>query len=365
MAEGNITPDTSIPSVSQASEKSIPSRGRRTFLAGLLASAATVLFPRKTEAQGLFNPVPLPSAPNSPEKARDNDHLVLIPAGGNMLPLDPETYQIKETPAKFQEPILKAAKQAANFLRVRDEIKINFASPGKITTVAEHYNPKSEDRSIVNPKLNIHFSDEDNQPWAYTNLLVGEKLGLLVNKSFDGAIGDQFAGILLETAGVDLSKMHSGKATAEETSRLTQLLPYFDFANYTDGIKRQDLNKSLVGAINADDSLLEKTYSLWMFEARKLASKIEQSPSEVRKKIADVFLGGLICILNGADPNIKFDDLGLDRKSIDKILKVSGNNTYKKYIDEKSRYMGIDASKASISFDKYRAALSATSEKAA
>lgn len=341
MGEGPKSPESVSPTTPETSV------GRRGFLKRMLGAAgaglaAAMLGTKKTEAQGLFDPIPTPVPDPSQPEQKPNQ----APENGSVLiPVKPSKrdnpeytdYEIKKTPDDFKAPVEKMVEHASNFLSKKEKIVANFASPGKFTKVSVRYSPAS--LGEMAPQVNIHYSDVDNQPWEYTYLLVGENIGKVINKSHGDEIGEQFSGVLVEHADINLSSIKTNKRV-DEVARLTALLPYFDFSNYVDGINREDLNKTLVGSENVEDSLVEKTYAIWMLQSEKLAQKIEQTPSNMQKKVANVFLGGLICFLDAANPNAKFEDLGLNKKSIDKIASLSENERYKSYIKEKIENMG-------------------------
>lgn len=254
---------------------------------------------------------------------------------------DLQTKEKKEVPKDFSQPIERAVKTASNFLDKPQEIKLDI-SEGETAKVTVAYNisideAMDEETIIGGQMLIVTHSDKDKTPVRYTNLVVGENLGKLVSKSHGNYMIDGFTDSVWENFKLDLKALDP-KSPPGEIAKLARLAHLFDFANYTDGVKRQDISENLK---NVNETLFNKAFSIWMFESGELVNKLNNTPSTDKAAFANVFLKVLRETLECVSKEgVTFDSLGFNKSNIYEVVKMSRNPRFKEYFDEKIKLMG-------------------------
>lgn len=361
--------DARSPEIQQSVDSSPKATAnKRGFIKGLAATIGVVMGfgSRTTEAQALFpaanNPTKEPSGNPTgglkPLRNRDiplpsgtsqvNDNLEIIPINSDDS-IKAEDKVDPEIPETFKIPIEKAAEATSNLLAKKEDIEVVF-KPGKYGSVTSS--------TTENRKMYVNFlpGNEKN-----TTLQAGKMLGKYVNESFENSPSEQFSLDFSKITGIDIEKIAFGEVKPTDAPKLAEILQYLDFENYT-GTKGDNIYEK---PKEIKKTLFENAFSLWMLESGKLADRIEKSPSQDQKILSNIFLAGLKRILDCAGVGVRFETLGLDRKNINRILEISGNETYKNYIKEKAEYMGKKVSAIPTNIDQFMNPSTQNSNKAA
>lgn len=268
-------------------ESGSPKLSRRAFLGGLIGVGVDSLIPD-----------------NPPFVTPISGHEIVLP---------------KEVPAEFKNWMEKIVKISKNFFKKERDIELDFKE-GQYGTV----------KSNRNLGFRVWFT-KDKKIHKQTALELGQNLGEYVNSDSNNDPAGKFSRGILEHTGINLSKINDKSISLEDKSKFEALAAYFDFTNYT-GLEKGSRPPQNLNNVN---ELFKNMYSLWICEPDDLAARIGKIGEKKNKiMVANVFLSGLISILDCADPKVKFDSLGLDRKSIDKVIKISGNKMYKNYLSD-------------------------------
>lgn len=352
MADGGKSPDI------QQSIKTEPIK-RRGFLrmaVGVLGAGAAVVTglgrARTAEAQSLFPPA---TDPKPPDPTNENSNSIIDITQGGLVPdVKPsskpqstknENVVNPEIPDSFQTPIRKLTKVAGSLLAEKEEIDVQFKQ-GESGSVAYTQHPITEEqdkkqtiKGYKSRKMYVNYSAGEEEA---TTQKAAKILGKFVNDSFLGNPADQFSLDFSKHSGIDINKIATGEVKLKDVPNLGYVLTYFDLANYSNGKKKEDIYEDPKALKTV---LFENTFSIWMTSSEKLANRIEKSPPNEKTMIANVFLAGLKRILDCAGVGMGFDDLGVDKKNIDKVLALSDNQIYKKYIEEKTDSMNKNSQK--------------------
>lgn len=322
MAESGSEASPPQPQPAEQSLKSrlgnqISRRGALTRIASATAAAGAYLFgnPKPAEAQS--------------ETSGSNNKDSKYPSHEKPKTADVVT---TETLKAKQDEIEKAAMHASYYMG-GDKVKVEFLDAGNLTSVKSHYHPDKQMGTIEDPVLFIRLSYKDNQPFDYTKLQVAEELAEIVRASKGEYIGDQFLKLFLESTGIDLKSITQGDN--KDYPKLSGLRGFFDYANYTDGVSRDDMFSFRKDIHN---ELYDRAIALVTVKPAEVAANLMRAPETDQKSLANVFAGALKLQLDGVLGGT-WDNLGLDKENIYKIIKLSKNPKLKSYFDEKIAHL--------------------------
>lgn len=306
---------------------------------------------KPAEAQGLFptNPgqIPAPEAPKpasspTPAPAKESSATLIDVTGDGLFPEVKATEKIEtktDIPLSFQTAVRKIANSASNLLSEKEDIKVQF-KPGEIGLVTYKANPITEEsggkqtiKGYKNREMYVNFAAGQEES---TILEAGKISGRLVNQSFDGSPSEQFAADFSKHTGIDVNKLATGEVSLKDVPDLATILTYFDLTGYAKGTKKEDIYEN---PKELKTMLFENAFALWMVSSDKIADRVEKASSKEKVMLANIFSSGLKRMIDCAQVGVKFDDLGLDKKNINRVL-AAGNEEYKKYFEEKVTNMG-------------------------
>ena len=334
MAESSESkPQPSNPE-SQISRRGFLRRAKKWAVgaAGFLALGSSA---RAAEAQSLFPIAPKPVAPTespvkSPAPQEKSAESQLHPANRT------KPFESKQTPdlltpetlKEKQKDIQDSAIKASNYLG-QEPIKVKFHDAGKKTHVWAKYHPDNDLNTIHEPSLEVRLSYEDNQPFDYTMLHVWRNLARIARAYKGTYISAKFPEMLLETTGIDLKQISKGDVRTMQ--KLGSIRPYLDYANYTDGVSREEM---FTRANELSDEINDRAIAIVTVKPKELVAKLSEASPDEQKSLANAFVGALKLQMDGMTGS-SWEALGLDKTSVFQLIGMSKNTRLKSYFEEK------------------------------